>query len=409
VTGCTNNPVTASSGVAMFPACQITGTAGAGTYTLQATRSLITGTGASSNVVINAGSASSLSFKTQPVGGVTEGQALGTEPVVNVLDANGNVAVGDSGSVTLAVDTYSAGSSGGSTAGSVTGCTNNPVTASSGVATFAACQITGTAGAGTYTLQATRSLITGTGASSNVVINAGSATKLVLTAASTTPVAGATDALTITAEDTNGNTATTTYTGSHSLTFGGASTIGTFIPIVTNSSGTATTFGSGTAINFVNGQATVQSGTNNGVMTLYKAQGPINITVTDGSISNGTGLSVTVSAASVALSFTVACPSTLAKKGAGSYATGVSRATTDTYGNPDPNKASAVTVTLTNDSGKGVWSPATLNIAANATTTSTPTTSTYTTGDGNYTEHLSATITSPAGYANVPSCTVSVS
>ena len=77
-----------------------------------------------------------------------------------------------------------------------------------------------------------------------------------MSAATTTPTAGAADNLTITALDTYGNTATS-YTSSHSLTFAGASAIGTYNPTVSNSSGTAVNFGSATAINFTSGVATV--------------------------------------------------------------------------------------------------------------------------------------------------------
>ena len=96
-------------------------------------------------------------------------------------------------------------------------------------------------------------------------------------------MAGAGDNLTITAVDQYGNTATS-YTGSHSLTFGGASASpDANNPTVTNSSGTAVAFGTATAITFTSGVATV-SGSSNGVMVLYKS-GAATITVTDGSIT----------------------------------------------------------------------------------------------------------------------------
>jgi len=64
---------------------------------------------------------------------------------------------------------------------------------------------------------------------------------------------------------------------------------------VSSSTGTATAFGTAETITFASGVATV-SGANNGVMRLYKVE-TAKVTVTDGSISNGTGVSVTVSAA----------------------------------------------------------------------------------------------------------------
>ena len=145
------------------------------------------------------------------------------------------------------------------------------------------------------TLTATQNAITGS--SGNFTVSPATASSLSLSAASTTPTAGAADNLTITAKDTYGNTATA-YTGSKNLTFGGANTIGSNNPKVTNNSGTAINFGSATAITFASGVATV-SGSNNGVMTLPKAE-TVSIVVSDGAVSNGAGLSLTVSPAGAA-------------------------------------------------------------------------------------------------------------
>jgi alpha-tubulin suppressor-like RCC1 family protein len=111
-----------------------------------------------------------------------------------------------------------------------------------------------------------------------------------MTAATTTPTAGATDNLSITAIDPYGNTASG-YTGSHDLTFSGAGSIRTYDPTVTNSGGTATDFGTATAITFTNGVSSA-----GGVMRLYRAQ-TAHIVVSDGSHDNGSGLQVTVSPA----------------------------------------------------------------------------------------------------------------
>ena len=166
---------------------------------------------------------------------------------------------------------------------------------------------------------------------------------LSLGAATTTPTAGAGDNLTITATDAYGNTATG-YTGSHSLTFGGASAIGTHNPTVSNATGTATNFGTATAITFTNGVATV-TGANNGVMTLYKA-GAASITVTDGTINNGTGLAVTVSPTTPnKLAYNPNPPST-GTGGVTLASFGVS--VEDTYGNIETtgNTGSTDTITL---------------------------------------------------------------
>ena len=63
------------------------------------------------------------------------------------------------------------------------------------------------------------------GAARNFTVNAAAAYGLSLSAESLNPSAGESDELTIAAIDQFGNTATS-YTGSKSLTFGGAATIG---------------------------------------------------------------------------------------------------------------------------------------------------------------------------------------
>jgi hypothetical protein len=155
-----------------------------------------------------------------------------------------------------------------------------------------------------YTLTAVWRSWTATSEPATVQVSSPAVTHLVLSAASTTPTAGVADNLTITAQDASNKTVTA-YTGAKSLTFGGASTIGTNHPTVTNSSGTAVDFGSATTIAFSNGVASV-SGAANGAMTLYKAQNA-SITVSDGSIGNGAGLSLTVKPAA-ASSFALPTP-----------------------------------------------------------------------------------------------------
>lgn len=157
--------------------------------------------------------------------------------------------------------------------------------------TFANAATLKTAGAQSVSVKDTvRLSVTG---SASVTVNPSTASKLVLTAATTSPGAGAADNLTITAQDPFGNTATT-YAGSKALTFGGADSIGGNAPTVSSGSGTPVSFGSATPITFTNGVSSV-SGASNGVMKLYKAQ-TATITVTDGSLNNGPGVAVTVSA-----------------------------------------------------------------------------------------------------------------
>ena len=161
-----------------------------------------------------------------------------------------------------------------------------------------------------------------------------------MTAATTTPSAGQADNLTITALDQYGNTAMS-YAGSHSLTFSGATAIGTFTPTVTNNaSGAAINFGAATAITFTNGVATV-SGSANGVMKLYRAQ-TVSIVVSDGSHTNGTGLTVTVSAGAPS-SFTVTNPGT---QTAGTAFSVTLTALADAYGNAPTNYAGTQCITF---------------------------------------------------------------
>ncbi len=206
--GCTANPVTPVSGVATFAACNITGTAAAGTYNFKGTDGTIT-SAASNNVTITAGgTATQLVFSAQPVGGVTEGTNFATQPVLTAQDANGNTVTSFASNVTLSINTYTAGG-GGTTKGTL-GCNANTVAAVNGVATFAGCDISGTAAAGTYTLTGAGGSLT-SAASSNVVINSGTATQLVLTTQPAGPVSEGTAFSTqpvLTAEDASGNTVT---------------------------------------------------------------------------------------------------------------------------------------------------------------------------------------------------------
>ena len=136
-----------------------------------------------------------------------------------------------------------------------------------------------------------------TAAPLEVTVAAATAAKFVLAAADTTPTAGEADNLTTTAQDAYGNLATS-YTGSHNLTFSGATVIGTNKPTVSNSSGAAIAFGTATAIAFSAGVATVTAG-KNGAMTLPKAESP-SIAVSDGTVTSAAPLVVTVAPATAA-------------------------------------------------------------------------------------------------------------
>jgi hypothetical protein len=193
------------------------------------------------------------------------------------------------------------------------------------------CTDTGlSAGTYRYTVTAVWLSWSATSSSTAVTLASGVLHHFSLTAATTTPTAGAADNLTVTAKDSAGNTVTA-YAGDQTLTFSGASTIGSNQPTVTSKTGSAVAFGTAETITFSSGVATV-SGSSNGAMTLYKAE-TATVTVSDGT-HTGT-LSVTVGAAAVA--------SITATSGGGQSAT-VSTAftnpltatVTDGYGNPKP-------------------------------------------------------------------------
>ncbi len=168
---------------------------------------------------------------------------------------------------------------------------------------------------------------TASSSTSTAKITIGPADHLVLTAASSTPTAGATDNLTVTAKDANESTVTT-YTGSHSLTFSGASASpsGTK-PTVINGSGTTVNFGSATALTFTAGVATVAS-SKNGVMKLY-ASGKTEIDASDGSISTEEPLVVTVAPATASKLILTAVTTTPTAGSADNLTTTAQ----DTYGN----------------------------------------------------------------------------
>ena len=127
----------------------------------------------------------------------------------------------------------------------------------------------------------------------SVTAAAGQAVKFVLTSSTATPVAAASSNLTTTARDLYDNNATS-YTGSKSITFSGASPgpAGTAASIV-NSTGTVVNFGSPTALSFNTSGVAAVSSSRNGLMRLYKA-GVTEISATDGTVSTPTPLTVTV-------------------------------------------------------------------------------------------------------------------
>ena len=167
---CTTNPLPTTAGVATFAGCNLTGPAN--TYTLHATNGTVTAD--SGSIVLAAfGTATQLVFTNTAFGPAVNGAALAPQPVVTVRDAAGNT-VTSANTITLTVNE----------GGGIVTCTTNPLIATSGVATFAGCNVTGPAA--TYTLHASNGTVAGN--STNVVLAAfGAATQLVFTPA---PVGG---------------------------------------------------------------------------------------------------------------------------------------------------------------------------------------------------------------------------
>jgi len=142
----------------------------------------------------------------------------------------------------------------------------------------------------TPTITATNNAVGATNGTSDVItVNSGAATDLVITG-SPTMTAGGTNALTITAIDQFANTAAS-YDGAKNLTFSGlaAAPIGT-IPNVDG-----TDFASATLVTFSSGVASA-------ALSAFKAEGVVQVEVTDGGIDSGVGddandLDLTVSSA----------------------------------------------------------------------------------------------------------------
>lgn len=222
LSGCTS---TLNRGVTTFSGCKLDK---AGSYTLRASDTRVTGDSASFTVL--AGAATRLVFATQPGGGATGGSAFPTQPVMTAQDAAGNTATSYAGTVALSI------ASGGAAGATLSGCVG---TLSAGVTTFSGCKID-RAGAN-YVLLARDGTLSVTSAAFNVT--AGAATRL----AFTTQPAGATanNAFTtqpvVTAFDAGGNVATA-YAGTLTPSLVAGTGGGTIGSCVTSLSAGVTTF-----------------------------------------------------------------------------------------------------------------------------------------------------------------------
>ena len=159
---CNNISVTATNGIATFAGCKITGTVGS--YSLTATAAGLA-SATTDSFTLASGAATKLAVTTQP-NGAANGAAFTTQPVITIQDASGNTVTGSSASVSLA-----------SSAGTLA-CTDNPLTVTSGVATFRGCSLTGIIGL--YTLTATSGSLTST-TTNSITLTYGAAAKLTVT------------------------------------------------------------------------------------------------------------------------------------------------------------------------------------------------------------------------------------
>ncbi len=198
-TGTNGTTAAAVNGIATFTGCTID-KAGF-LYRLTATSSPLS-PGISNGFNVNAGAPASIAFTPGPGGTITGGTAFPTQPLVSILDSNGQVVWSDSTAVTLTLS--------GGTSGATLTCTNaaNTMNFVFGIAAFSGCKID-KAGSG-YQLVATRTgLPIATSSAFTVIV--GSAAKLAFTtqpsATATAATAFATQPV-VTIQDAGGNTVT---------------------------------------------------------------------------------------------------------------------------------------------------------------------------------------------------------
>jgi hypothetical protein len=201
------------------------------------------------------------------------------------------------------------------------------------------------------------------------------ASRFVLETEDTTPDAGVTNNLKIVAMDAYGNLSTT-YTGTKSLTFSGASSVGGNSPKVTNASGTAVAFGSTTTISFTEGVAEASKG-GGGKMTLYKAEAAA-VKVAEGTtVTTPNPLSVTVAVGSTA-KFSLGASTTTPAVGASFDLTITAQ---DTYGNTTPSYTGTKSLTFSGaNTSAGGNAPTVTNASGTAVAFGSATAISFSTG-----------------------------
>ena len=254
--------------------------------------------------------------------------------------------------------------------------TATPLTFTSGVASVASSKngVLKIYDSGPASVTATEGAIT-TPTPLALTVSHATTSKFILAAASATPAVGEADDLTITAQDAYGNLATT-YTGSKSLVFSGASASPAGnAATVTNSSGSAIAFGSATAVAFSEGVASAAEN-DGGEMVLYKS-GATTVKATEGSVTTPTGVVVTVAtgaATKLALTSSTATP----VAGTGFNVTTTAQ---DVYGNTVTTYTGSKNITFSGASASPAGTlPTVVNAAGSAINFGTATALTFTSG-----------------------------
>jgi hypothetical protein len=236
---------TDAAGVATFSGLAITG--GGGAYTLAFAASGLTGA-SSSSITLGAGAASRLAVVTEPSATARNGDLLGTQPSVRLLDGPGNTVASAGVAVTVSI------ASGGGTLGGTT----TVLTGADGVATFAELSITGTVGARTLRfhadgLIAANSALVTLSAGDAMHITRNSANGQIAQAGANAPVAPA-----VLVQDVSGNAVAgvpVTFTATS-----GGGTVNPATPVVTGANGVAAltswTLGATAGVNLVEASAT---------------------------------------------------------------------------------------------------------------------------------------------------------
>ncbi|MDE2027556.1 MAG: hypothetical protein KGJ11_03305, partial [Candidatus Omnitrophica bacterium] len=180
--------------------------------------------------------------------------------------------------------------------------------------------------------------------------------------------AGTTNQLTITAYDAYGNVAAG-YTGDKSFTFTGASNFNSYIPYVTDKTGTKVDLGSATTIAFTNGVSTA-----GGLMTLYKVESA-SISATDGTLtSNSVGVTVTPA---VAVRFVLTPASSSMVAGTTNQ---LSIVAYDLFGNVATPYTGSKTLTFSGADAIGIYTPTVTDASGTGVAVGTSTTVTFTNG-----------------------------